>query len=386
MTIVQKMTNTFFSSSRWAFDGMPDLSEYEDVDLRKFCEDHMGYRYVVRRVESEPSGARGVGRLNLEIENTGFGQLLFAESPEVLLVPSTPPSPFGASPLSEGGGLSGNPPSERGVARSAGGSTPVILPAATSSTFASIRGGTTTNVTLSFPYPAEAGAYDLYLRIRAPLADETGSSVPRRVVRFANLNGYNTTLKANYLCSVTLDEFADIVPEDLWFARREATGAVFGGRWSEGMTTDGNYRKRDFAIDNPLPQGKSGLVELDLAVEISGGILDTAPGIAGFIFLTDADGAAPLPYGYTADGWKRLYGRAFTEGEAVKLKIFLDSNLVSYEVAGTQLHDAAGRNLLPAGGKTRATSSVSIVGDGETGDLIGRYSSDRRVPTVLFVR
>ena len=102
MTIVQKMTNTFFSSSRWAFDGMPDLSEYEGIDLRKFCEDHMGYRYVVRRVESEPSGARGIGRLNLEIENTGFGQLLFAESPEVLLVPSTPPSPFGASPSRRG--------------------------------------------------------------------------------------------------------------------------------------------------------------------------------------------------------------------------------------------------------------------------------------------
>jgi hypothetical protein len=264
----------------------------------------------------------------------------------------------------------------------------LVIPAETSATFASIRGGTSTNVTLTFPYPADTlpGDYDIYLRLRAPLADETASSAPRRVVRFANRNGYNPSLKANYLCSVTLDEFTDIVPEDLWFAHREATGAVFGGRWTEGMTTDGNYRKRDFSIDTPLPQGKSALVELDLAVEISGGILDAAPGIAGFIFLADADGRTPLPYGYTANGWTRLYGRQFTEGEAITLKIFLDSNLVSYEASGTVLHDAGGKVLLPAGGRTRATSSVSIVGDGETGDLIGRYSSDRRVPTMLFVR
>ncbi len=297
--------------------------------------------------------------LNLEIENTGFGQLLFAEMPEVLLV-------------------------------SAGESTAnaVLSPAETSATFASIRGGTTTNVTLAFPYPAGMlpGDYDVYLRLRAPLADETAASTPRRVVRFANMDCYNPALKANYLCSISLDEFTDIVPEDLWFAHREATGSVFGGRWTEGMTTDGNYRKRDFSIDNPLPQGKAGLVELDLTVEISSGILDAAPGIAGFIFLADADGRTPLPYGYTANGWMRLYGRQFTEGEAITLKIFLDSNLVSYEAGGTVLHDSGGRKLLPAGGMTRATSSVSIVGDGETGDMTGRFSSDKRVPTVMLVR
>ena len=376
MTIVQKMTNTFFSSSAWAFDGMPNLSEYDGIDLRKFCEDHMGYRFVVRGVHAHtahgesrkskvesPGGPRSraaaTAVLNLEIENTGFGQLLFDEMPEVLLVPA------------DGGAANALPVS-----------------AETSATFASIRGGTMANVTLAFPYPADTrpGDYAVYLRLRAPLADETAESAPRRVVRFANANGYDSSLKANYLCSVTLDEFTDIVPEDLWFAHREATGSVYGGRWTEGMTTDGNYRKRDFCIDAPLPQGKSGLVELELSAEISGGILDAEPGIAGFIFLADEHGDIPLPYGYTASGWTRLYGRSFTEGEAITLKIFLDSNLVSYEAAGTILHDAGGKVLLPAGGRTRATSSVSIVGDGETGDLIGRYSSDRRVPTVLFVR
>ena len=74
------------------------------------------------------------------------------------------------------------------------------------------------------------------------------------------------------------------------------------------------------------------------------------------------------------------------KGEAITLKIFLDSNLVSYEAGGTVLHDSGGRKLLPAGGMTRATSSVSIVGDGETGDMTGRFSSDKRVPTVMLVR
>ena len=83
MTVVQKLTNTFFSSSAWAFEGMPGLSEYDGVDLRKFCEDHMGYRYVVRGVSFE--GRTGGARLDVEIENTGFGQLLFDDLIEVVL-------------------------------------------------------------------------------------------------------------------------------------------------------------------------------------------------------------------------------------------------------------------------------------------------------------
>ena len=83
MTVVQKLTNTFFLSSAWAFDGMPGLSEYDGVDLRKFCEDHMGYRYVIRGVSLE--GRAGGARLDVEIENTGFGQLLFDDLIEVVL-------------------------------------------------------------------------------------------------------------------------------------------------------------------------------------------------------------------------------------------------------------------------------------------------------------
>ena len=224
MGIPRRLSETPFSSAKWAFDGMPRLSEYDGVDLRKFCEDHMGYRYVVRGVHAannvgpesqvlSPKSGRGVIELDLEIENTGFGQLLFDEAPEVLLVPqggttaaarSTPPSPFGASPLSEGGGTSINPPSERGGARSAEGSTPLRASAQMSATLASIRGGTTAHVTLTFPYPADAkpGQFDIWLRLRVPLVDEPADSTPRRAIRFANDGCWNPAIKANYLCTL----------------------------------------------------------------------------------------------------------------------------------------------------------------------------------------
>ncbi len=242
------------------------------------------------------------------------------------------------------------------------------------------------HVTLTFPMPSEAGNYDVYLRLRAPLADETESSVPRRVVRFANENGYNADLKANYLCAVSIDDLMDLAPDDVWFAYRAATGRTVGGHWSEGRTADGLFRKRDFSIDNPLPSDKTGQVEIDFAVEISGGILEEIPGIAGFIFLSDDGSDTPLPYGFTASGWTRLYGRSFTEGEEITLRIILDSNFISYEIGDTVLRDAFGRKFLPAGGRTRATSTLSVIGGGETTDLTGLLSSDKRVPTVLLLR
>ena len=52
MGIPRRLSETPFSSAKWAFDGMPRLSEYDGIDLRKFCEDHMGYRYVVRGVRA----------------------------------------------------------------------------------------------------------------------------------------------------------------------------------------------------------------------------------------------------------------------------------------------------------------------------------------------
>ncbi len=173
MGVVLRLSQTPFSSAKWAFDGMPRLSEYDGVDLRKFCEDHMGYRYVVRGVSAQER--KNGATLDVVIENTGFGQLLFADSPEVLLLP-------------------------------ADGGQAVRCPTTPSASLTTLRGGASDTFSLSFdfPKPLAAGQYGVYLRVRAPLADETPSSIPRRVVRFANKNGYNAELKANYLCTLSL--------------------------------------------------------------------------------------------------------------------------------------------------------------------------------------
>ncbi len=77
----------------------------------------------------------------------------------------------------------------------------MVHPATMSATIASIRGGATAHVTLTFPYPADAqpGDYKVYLRIRVPLVDEPADSLPRRAIRFANKGCWNADLKANYL-------------------------------------------------------------------------------------------------------------------------------------------------------------------------------------------
>ena len=36
MGIPRRLSETPFSSAKWAFDGMPQLSEYDGIDLRKF--------------------------------------------------------------------------------------------------------------------------------------------------------------------------------------------------------------------------------------------------------------------------------------------------------------------------------------------------------------
>ena len=79
----------------------------------------------------------------------------------------------------------------------------MVLPAEMSARIASIRGGTTAHITLTFPYPADTqpGDCKVYLRIRVPLIDEPADSLPRRALRFANKGCWNADLKANYLCA-----------------------------------------------------------------------------------------------------------------------------------------------------------------------------------------
>ena len=86
-TLAEYLRNDLvFDSKRWAFDGMPDLHEYDGAKMGKFVLDHMGYRFVVRDArlpEKLRDGEKTL--LALEIENTGFGSLVLPHQAEVVI-------------------------------------------------------------------------------------------------------------------------------------------------------------------------------------------------------------------------------------------------------------------------------------------------------------
>lgn len=154
-----------FDSRRWAFEGMPDLHEYDGTNMNKFVMDHMGYRYVVRdaRLPSVVTVGRPV-RLALDLENTGFGRLLLPTRAEVLLV-------------------------KDGQVESV------------SATFdPDLRGGERRRLAVDFTLPSSSrtrGDCTLFLRLSAPLKDESPAAVPRRPIRFANKSMWDEKASAN---------------------------------------------------------------------------------------------------------------------------------------------------------------------------------------------
>lgn len=352
-TINRRLAATTFNSKKWAFEGMPDLHEYEEQDLHKFCLDHMGYRFVVR--DGRPTWRRNGATLNLLIENTGFGQLLFNEAHEVLLVP------------------------ERG-------GSPVVVEAMLSRPLASLQGGSKAEVAVSFDWPPRlaSGDYRVYLRVRLPLAGETAAAPPRRVVRFANRDGWDAGLQANYLCDIAIDAWADILPDHAWFAYGAASDTAIGGEWANLVPgANGLWARRDFAIDNPLSGGESGTVEIEMEVGAFTELPNDEPSAADFLFLLDEANERPVPYCHAAGGWTPLHGRDFREGERIVLKITLDSGHAAYEVDGLPLLDSSGHKFLPSSGRTLGTSTLLLLGGGIVSGFRGRHSRGLIVPTVF---
>jgi len=349
MTIVQKLTNTLFSASAWAFDGMPDLSEYEGVDLRKFCEDHMGYRYVVRGVNF--TGGPNSAVLSVEVENTGFGQLLFDDELEVLLADAQ----GWVSAVRCDGSLRG------------------------------LRGGEKTTLALGFAYPEgiALGDCSVYLRVRVPLFDESGTGTPRRAVRFANAGCYNAGAKANYICTVRLEDGVDIVPDDWWFAYREQSGATLGGHWLD-RTEEAGMPVDAFALDRGVPKGCAGEVEVQMRVGMLSEIPHPEGGKASFVFLSD--NGRPVPYGYCSEGWVRLGGVEVSEDDEVVLKIWVSGGAVSYALNGVALSDASGRRKFPAKGSVRTLSRLVFVGADLAGDFTGEFTTAPPPPLVIHLR
>ena len=157
-----------FSSDVYRFEGMPDLHEYDGIDLHKFMYDHMGYRFVVRDARLPKKLSSGKKSMfAFEVENTGFGKLLLPSRAEMLFV---------------------------------SGEEVFATPVDTSKCdISSLEGAEKRRMAAVFIVPDDLkpGSYDLYLRFSAPLKDEAVGAVPRRPIRFANADMWNDELKAN---------------------------------------------------------------------------------------------------------------------------------------------------------------------------------------------
>ena len=164
-----------FSSDVYRFEGMPDLHEYDGIDLHKFMYDHMGYRFVVRDARLPKKMSPGkAAMIGLKVENTGFGRLLLPSRAEVVFVSGGETFTAPVDGLKDG--------------------------------ISSLLGAQTLSLPLRFTMPKEmkAGEYDLYLRFSAPLKDEAPGAVPRRPIRFANARMWNDELKANAFGKVSV--------------------------------------------------------------------------------------------------------------------------------------------------------------------------------------
>lgn len=164
-----------FDSTKFAFAGMPRLAEYDGQTMLKFCLDHMGYRFAVRNARLPKTLHRGKQSLiALDVENTGFGKLLLPSRCEVVF---------------KGGGKT----AAAGAKTAHGG-------------FSAIEGGATSRIAIRFTPPKDlpAGTYEIFLRVAAPLKDETPLAIPRRAIRFANKNIWNEDLKANSFGKITV--------------------------------------------------------------------------------------------------------------------------------------------------------------------------------------
>ena len=161
-----------FSQSAYAFDGAPDLHEWEGRTMSDFMRAHMGHRFVLRSSRLTDSAAPG-GTLQLafSVENTGFGDLFLPTKTEVLLQAAD--DRFWACP----------------VALDFGAAVPSRTNAALS-------------LSLRLPSGVTNGTWRVYLRTHIPVAGDSPSAAGTRTVRFANADAqWNAALGANLLGS-----------------------------------------------------------------------------------------------------------------------------------------------------------------------------------------
>ncbi|MBR1608199.1 MAG: DUF4832 domain-containing protein, partial [Kiritimatiellae bacterium] len=159
----------------FAFDGMPDLHEWNGRSMLDFMTAHMGPRFVLRSSSLSGSAAPG-GALDLrfEIENTGFGDLLRTANAEVLL--SRDGVSFYAAPVAID--VAADVPSRAKKAFS---------------------------LSMELPSGIDEGDWYAYLRLHVPadVGEDNPSTHGLRTVRFANdASQWSEGLRANLLGTV----------------------------------------------------------------------------------------------------------------------------------------------------------------------------------------
>ena len=162
-----------FSLAQYAFDGAPDLHEWEGASLADFLRAHIGHRFVLRGSRLSDSATPG-GTLSLSfaIENTGFTDLPSPSRTEILLQGTN--DRFWACPVSIDLGTS--------------------VPSTSNSTF---------SISLQLPSSLAEDDWNVYLRTHLVVDGDSPSRAGQRTVRFANPDAqWNATLGANLLGSV----------------------------------------------------------------------------------------------------------------------------------------------------------------------------------------
>jgi len=148
-----------------------DLSEYYGLSSKKFIEDHIGYRFIVR--DSDMSGTLlpgGTFEYDIDIENTGFFKIDKEKEVELLFVN--------------------------------GGQTHVAtLEGVDVRTWDA--GVNNLSGSLTLPENISGGAWQVYLRI-SPV-NENAKDDATYCVKFANANIYNETLGANLVGAINVD-------------------------------------------------------------------------------------------------------------------------------------------------------------------------------------
>ena len=191
-----------------------DNSAYYGQSVFQFIRDHIGYRFVVRKAENTAQTAQGGDvQMKFDLENTGFGEVVFPTRQKVML-------------------------EKDGVIYS---------------TNVSFNGGAewdtvrniSNDLSIKLPDSIDPGGWNIYLRI-TPAVSNIGHT-PKYGIRFANDGIWNAQLGANYMGKVNITK-SDTVGTDNYMMQN---GAIVGLVQYSAPVTYNDITVVDGEMSNP---------------------------------------------------------------------------------------------------------------------------------------